>query len=299
MSNSKFRRVSETNNTPEFITDAFVGGQDDPYKALRQSQQERQMKIASQTMGARRVAQNSVQEWEHTESQAEYVRPSMMRELDEELTRFSAADLNPNSIRRYDTGYDDGLSARTTNQLFVTEQDALNLIRSGASMWNPVFDEAEHVLRQAMNEHDEMFESAERRHFARKEKHNKWEKKASRRALMGRENVLARAGAIVRNSFGSESITETSFGIPNYDEVLSQEAARLQRIQAAKESRLELQRKGYSPEERHETWEEHATRAVRANRFQDAKVAWVDKYVQRYEDDLANSPDLAEDLRRR
>jgi hypothetical protein len=299
MNNNKLHRISETTNTPDFMTDAFMGAQDDPYKELRQSQQERQMKIASQTMGNRRVVESQVPEWEHIDSQTEYVHPSMMREFDEALSRFSAADLNPNSVRRYDTGYDDGLNTRSANNLFVTEHDAINLIRSGASMWNPVFEDAEHVLKQSMEEHDAKFENEEKRLFARAEKHNKWEKKASRRAMMGRQNVLARAGAVVRNSFGDETISETSFGIPNYDSVLEQEAARFQRIQAAKESRLELQRKGYSPEVRRESWEEHASRATRASRFQDVQSEWVDRYVQQYNDDSYDSLDLYEDVRRK
>ena len=140
---SKFKRVEDTQNIPQYIEERFAGTQNnDPYKELRAGRQERQMKIASQEMGARRVAAPRVNDWEHTESQSEYVHPSMMRSFDDELSNFSAADLNPNSIRRLDTGYDSGLNTRSAgNQLFVTESDAIDLIRRGASMWNSDFDD--------------------------------------------------------------------------------------------------------------------------------------------------------------
>jgi len=289
---SKFKRVEDTQDTPKYIIERFAGTDEDPYKALRQGQQDRQMKIASQEMGAKRVASKPVGDWERFEQQSEFVQPSMMRDLDDELTRFSAADLNPNSVRRLDTGYDSGLNTRSANnQLFVTEAD-------GASMWNPEFADVERICNDTMQEHNAQFQDQEKRRSARTAQHQKWEKKASRRELMGRGNVLDRAGSVVRNSFNNEFVSETSFGLPNYDSVLSQEASRMQRMQEARESRLELKRRGSSPSEKQESWEEHAQRAVHAARFSDQRIDWVDKYVQRYDDDSTNNVDLSQELRR-
>lgn len=295
---SKFKRVEDTQNTPQYIVDRFAQTDDDPYKSLRQGQMDRQMKIASQEMGAKRVASTPVNDWERLEQQSEFVQPSMMRSFDDELTRFSAADLNPNSVRRLDTGYDDGINTRSAgNQLFVTESDALDLIRRGASMWNPEFADVERVCNDTMQEHNAQFQDQEKRRSARTAQHQKWEKKASRRELMGRGNVLDRAGSVVRNSFNNEYMSETSFGLPNYNSVLNQEAERIQRMQEERESRLELKRRGYSPNERQESWEEHAQRAVHAARFQDQKISWVDKYVQKYDGDSDNSVDLSQELK--
>lgn len=296
---SKFKRVEDTQDTPQYIVDRFAGTEEDPYKALRQGQRDRQMKIASQELGAKRVASTPVHDWERLEQQSEFVQPNMMRSFDDELTRFSAADLNPNSVRRLDTGYDNGLNTRSANnQLFVTEADALDLIRRGASMWNPEFADVERICNDTMSEHNAQFQDQEKRRSARTAQHQKWEKKASRRELMGRGNVLDRAGSVVRNSFNNEHVTETSFGLPNYDSVLAQEASQMQRMQEARESRLELKRRGYSPSEKQESWEEHARRAVHAARFSDQKIDWVDKYVQKFDDDSGNNVDLSQDIRR-
>lgn len=297
---SKFRRVEETQVVPQYIDERFAGtSNDDPYKKLREGRQDRQMKIASQEMGGRRVESQKTNEWEHLESQAEFIQPSMMREFDEQLTRFSAADVNPNSVRRLDTGYDAGLNTRSAgNQLFVTETDAIDLIRRGASMWNSDFDDISRVCNASMAENDDVFQDQEKRRSARQASHQKWERKASRREMLGRTNVLDRAGAVVRNSFKNEYDTATGFGMPNYDSVLEQEKNRMQQHQESREARLELKRKGHSPEERQTTWEEHATRAVHASRFQDVKLDWVDQYVQKYDDDSSNRVDLSQELRR-
>lgn len=285
---SKFKRVEETQIMPQYIEERFAGVENDPYKELRKGQQERKMKIASQEMSVKKVVQSSVPDWEHLESQSDFTQPSMMRQFDDNLSQFSAADLNPNSVRRMDTGYDSGLNTRSAgNQLFVTENDALDLIRRGASMWNPDFEEVSRLCKDTMHAHDQQFQTEEKRRSARNEKHNKWEKKASRRELMGRTNVLDRAGAVVRNSFSSEYVSETSFGIPNYDSVMANEEQRLIRMQQAKEARLSLKRRGYSPEEKQESWEEHAQRAVHAARFQDSRIDWVDRYVSQYDEDLS------------
>jgi len=297
---SKFRRVEDTQNVPQYIEERFAGTNNDPYKELRKGRQERQMKIASQELGARRVATSRVNEWEHTESQSEFEQPSMMREFDEQLSRFSAADLNPNSVRRLDTGYDSGLNTRSAgNQLFVTETDALDLIRRGASIWNPDFQEVSRVCNDTMSEHDNLFQNQEKRRSARTENHKKWERKASRREMMGRTNVLDRAGAVVRNSFNNEYVSESSFGLPNYNAVIADEEQRMKRTQESRESRLELKRRGCSPEEKQESWEEHAQRAVHAARFQDQNIDWVDKYVRRYDEDTSNDTDLSQELRRK
>jgi len=242
---SKFRRVADTQSVPNYIEEKFSNVEDDPYKELRQGQQERQMKIASQEMGARRTATVQPYDWERHEHQSEYSHPSMMRELDDELSRFSAADLNPGSVRRLDTGYDAGVNTRSANnQLFVTQADALDLIRRGASMWNPDFDEVARICDETMHEYDRHFQDTEKRRAARTDRHNRWEKKASRRELMGRGNVLDRAGAVVRNSFNNEYVTETSFGNTNYESIVSQETERMRRMKEARESRLELKRRG-------------------------------------------------------
>jgi len=297
---SKFRRVADTQSVPNYIEEKFSNVEDDPYKELRQGQQERQMKIASQEMGARRTATVQPYDWERHEHQSEYSHPSMMRELDDELSRFSAADLNPGSVRRLDTGYDAGVNTRSANnQLFVTQADALDLIRRGASMWNPDFDEVARICDETMHEYDRHFQDTEKRRAARTDRHNRWEKKASRRELMGRGNVLDRAGAVVRNSFNNEYVTETSFGNTNYESIVSQETERMRRMKEARESRLELKRRGYSPEEKRESWEEHAQRAIHASRFQDQTADWVDKYVKRYAEDDENEINLSDDLRRR
>lgn len=293
---SKFKRVEETQIMPQYIEERFAGVDNDPYKELRKGQQERKMKIASQEMSVKKVIQSSVHDWEHLESQSEFTQPSMMRQFDDNLSQLSAADLSPNSVRRMDTGYDAGLNTRSAgNQLFVTENDALDLIRRGASMWNPDFEEVSRLCKDTMQEHDAQFQTEEKRRSARNENHNRWEKKASRRELMGRTNVLDRAGAVVRNSFNHEYVSESSFGVPNYDSVLANEEQRLIRMQQAKESRLALKRRGYSPEEKQESWEEHAQRAVHAARFQDSRIDWVDRYVNQYD----NSEDLSDHRRTR
>lgn len=298
---SKFKRVEDTQDIPQYIEERFAGTQNqDPYRELRNGRQERQMKIASQEMSAQRVAAPKINEWERLEGQAEFNQPSMMRELDEEMSRFSAADLSAKSVRRFDTGYDEGLNTRSAGQqLFVTESDALDLIRRGASIWNPDFTEVSRVCQNTMQEHDELFSSQEKRRTARNESHQKWQKKASRREALGRVNVLERAGAVVRNSFSQDYMSESSFGLPNYDSVLANEEQRMKNAQKAKEARLELKRQGYSPEEKHESWEEHASRAVRAARFQDQNISWVDRYVRQYDESDAGADELnlSDDLR--
>ena len=293
---SRFKRVEETQNIPQYIEERFAGAAEDPYKELRQGQQDRQRKIASQNMGARQVKAQEPREWERLEPQAEYERPTMMREFDQELSRFSAADVSSNSIRRLDTGYDAGINTRSAgNDLYVTQSDALDLIRRGVSMWNNDMEAISAVCQSSIDEHDSQFASVEKRRMARNEKHKKWERKASRRELLGRGVVLDRAGAVVRSSHGNEFVAESSFGLPNYDNVIEREKERMQSIKAARDARMELKRQGYSPEERHQSWEESAARAVHAQRYSDQKFDWVDQYVRKYEDDFANDIDLSRD----
>ena len=135
---SKFRKVSDIQNIPNFITNRFVGAQveveEDPYADLRINSVENRMKISKQQVGMNKEATSVAKSWEKISGAAKYedLRPSSIEE--------SLLNNDFGSIRRSDYGTDQGLNARTTTsglQAFSSEEYMDAMLRGSASIFNP------------------------------------------------------------------------------------------------------------------------------------------------------------------
>jgi len=278
----RFRRVSDTQQIPETVERAFYGEREDPYKELRAGATERRVKIASQTMDMRRETPVREQSWAVERGQETYI-DRMMRPADERLSNLSPADVSTNAVRRLGSSYDNGYNTRSAGQeLYVTTEDALSLLRRGVSLWNPNMDEVDYTLRQAMEEHDAQFENENTREFKARKRKEEWERRNAASLLRQRREVTARGHQIVRTSQNNEYVTETQWGIPNYSPIIEAERERMLAYERAKEERLAFKRKGYDPATRRLSWEEHAQRAIQASRFQDHQAGWMDNFTSDY-----------------
>ena len=282
---SKFQRVAETEQTPDFIHNTFtprpVSIQDDPYAALRAGQQQRRAHIARETLDVSREQASlpNPHEWERTPEVTRYSERRMMP-TDSEMSNLSPEDVSGRAIRRASYDVDDGFNAQPNpKDFFVTQADALALMSRGASIWDADLDSLMNVAasERGMFEEEAPEQKRERTMAARQNKHNAWEENHMN-TLRPLVKSAARAHTVVRNSM--ENVAASAFGLVDYTAMDDNQAQRQRMADASREERKRIKAIDHSTrEERHENWESNLT--GRAERLQDHSVAWLDSVFNR------------------
>ena len=283
---SKFTRVAETENTPDFISNAFMPhqtlAQDDPYAALRAGSQQRRAQIARETLDASREQTTlpAARNWERIPEPARYSERRMLP-TDSELSNLTPEDLSGRAIRRASYDVDNGLNARPNpKDFFVTHSDALALMSRGASIWDVELDTlmARSAAERGMFEEETSEQKREKALAAKRSKHDAWQENHMN-ALRPLVRSAARAHTVVRNSM--ENVSAGAFGLANYDAMDDHQAQRQKMADSRREQRLSIKAVDHEAgrEERHDEWERGVT--GRASRLQDHSVAWLDSVFNR------------------
>lgn len=236
---SKFRKVSEIENIPNFMQKRFVGAQveveEDPYADLKKNSTENRMKISKQQIGMTKEANNVAKSWEKISGASMYddLRPNTIEE--------SILQNGFGTIRRSDYGVDEGLNARTTTsglKAYSSEEYMDAMLRGSASIFNPdmISLSQEFLNSQESNSEQAVLESQTSRQ-AKASRHNDWEERAVK-SLREANVVSTRAHSILRTS--SDSEYSSQFGMIDPDSLDKRESLRIASQQKIREQKAEI-----------------------------------------------------------
>ena len=239
---SKFRRVQDTENIPNFITNKFVGAsveiEEDPYAELKKNSTENRIKISKQQIGMTKEASSVNKPWEKISGASVYedLRPQSYEE------RLSNLDFG--SIRRSDYAYDNGDNTRTTTSGLkaFSDEDYMNAMLSrSASIFNPdmIALSEEFLNSQETTSSQAILEQSAKRE-AHASRHKAWEEK-NLSSIRQSKVVTSRANSILRTS--SESEHTSQFGMIDPSQLDSRESLRLANQEKNREQRLAIKKK--------------------------------------------------------
>lgn len=208
---SKFKKVSEINEIPNFIEKKFVGAsyqvEEDPYAELRNNSAENRIKISKNEIGLRKEATNVAKSWEKVQGASVY-EDLRAQSMEERL-----ANLEFGSIRRSDYGIEeDTVRTPTSNLQAFSQEDYLDaMLRRSASIFNPdmIQISEEFLNSQQTTSEQSRFEQQQRRD-AKASRHSQWEAKKLN-SLREDKVVSARAHSILRTS--ADISSNSQFGM--------------------------------------------------------------------------------------
>ena len=238
---SKFRRVQETENIPNFITNKFVGASveidDDPYAELKKNSTENRIKISKQQIGMTKEAASVNKPWEKISGASMYddLRPQSFEER--------LANLEVGAIRRSDYAYDDGENTRTTTsglKAFSSEDYMNAMLSRSASIFNPdmIAISEEFLNSQETTSSQAVLEQSTKRE-AKASKHQAWEEK-NLGTLRQSKVVNSRANSILRTSADSEF--NSQFGMIDPSQLDQRETLRVANQEKIREQRLSIKK---------------------------------------------------------
>ena len=134
---SKFRKVSDIENIPQFIQNKFVGASveidEDPYAELKNNSTENKIRISKQQIGMQKEAMSIQKSWEKISGASVYedLRPQSFEER--------LANLQTGGIKRADYGIESGtVRTQTSGLKTFSSEDYMNAMLSrSASISNP------------------------------------------------------------------------------------------------------------------------------------------------------------------
>ena len=236
---SKFRKVSEIENIPSFITNKFVGAsveiEEDPYAELKNNSTSNKIKISKQQIGMSKEAANVEKSWEKISGASLYndLRPQSFEER--------LANLE-NGIKRADYGLENDTVRTTTSGLKAfSNEDYLNAMLSrSASIFNPDMIEIskEFLNSQENTSAQALIDQAQQRE-AKSSKHSAWEEK--KLDSLRKSNVVSsRAHSILRTS--SDNEYNSSFGMIDPSLLDQREQVRVANQEKIREQRLAIKK---------------------------------------------------------
>ena len=238
---SKFRRVQETENIPNFIEKRFVGSsvdiEEDPYAELKRNSADNKFRISKQQIGMTKEATSLNKSWEKISGASVYddLRPQSFEER--------LANLETGAIRRADYGYDNGDNARTTTsglKAFSSEDYMNAMLSRSASIFNPdmIALSEEFLNSQETSSSQAMLEQSTRRE-AKASRHQAWEEK-NLGTIRQSKVVTSRANSILRTSAEAEHTSQ--FGMIDPSQLDKRESMRLANQEKNREQRLAIKK---------------------------------------------------------
>ena len=274
---------------PGFIEKQFIGTPDevieDKYAHLFQGATERQASIAGESAGYNREMRASVEQpWLKTaNAPVTYTQPQMPRNL-VDIDRAASQDVSERSIRRsmYDVDSQSN-EAAPRDITFVTEQDAMNVLLRGASIWDPHAEEMQDYCREVMAE--DMWKSERAVRDAKRDvRHQEWEKGHADRLRPYTRSARQNQVTNIRTSV--ENVVAGRNDMWDYDAVEKNQTLRDSMRQNKLDLRDSISRKdNRSREQRHASWEEDVTARVRAPRQQDHVGQWLEDIMGQLENE--------------
>jgi hypothetical protein len=197
---SKFKKVSENNQIPNFIEKKFVGAsyqvEEDPYAELRNNSAENRIKISKNEIGLRKEATSVAKSWEKVQGASIY-EDLRAQSMEERL-----ANLEFGSIKRSDYGIEENSVRTTTSNLQAFSQDDYldAMLRKSASIFNPDMIQIteEFMNSQETTSEQSRFEQQQKRE-AKASRHSQWENKKMN-SIREDKVVSTRAHSILRTS---------------------------------------------------------------------------------------------------
>ena len=236
---SKFRKVSEIENIPNFITNKFVGAsveiEEDPYAELKQNSTSNKIKISKQQIGMQKEATSIQKSWEKISGASVYddLRPQSFEE------RLANLD---GGIKRADYGYENDSVRTTTSGLKAfSNEDYMNAMLSrSASIFNPdLISISEEFLNSQENSSAQAMVNEAQKREAKASRHNAWEQKQIN-SLRKSNVVSSRAHSILRTS--SEAEFNSSFGMVDPSLLDQREQMRVANQEKVREQRLAIKK---------------------------------------------------------
>ena len=237
---SKFRKVSEIENIPNFMHQKFVGASvdidEDPYAELKNNSTANKIKISKQQIGMQKEATSIQKSWEKISGASVYddLRP---QSLEERL-----ANLQTGGIKRADYGIEEDSVRTTTSGLKAfSSEDYMNAMLSrSASIFNPdMIAISEEFLNSQENTSAQAMVNESQKREAKASRHTAWEEKKMN-SLRQSNVVNSRAHSILRTS--SENEFNSSFGMIDPMQLDQREQTRIANQEKIREQRLAIKK---------------------------------------------------------
>jgi hypothetical protein len=236
---SKFRKVSEIQNVPNFIQQKFVGAsvdiEEDPYAELKHNSTANKIKISKQQIGMQKEATSIQKSWEKISGASVYddLRP---QSFEERLANLQGG------IKRADYGIEEDSVRTTTSGLKAfSSEDYMNAMLSrSASIFNPdMIQISEEFLNSQENSSAQAMVNDAQKREAKASRHQAWEDKQIN--TLRKSNVVSsRAHSILRTSNDAEY--SSSFGMIDPSELDSREQMRVANQEKIREQRLAIKK---------------------------------------------------------
>lgn len=236
---SKFRKVSEIENIPNFINNKFVGAsveiEEDPYAELKQNATANKIKISKQQIGMKKEATSIQKSWEKISGASVYddLRP---QSFEERLANLEGG------IKRADYGFEDNSVRTTTSNLKAfSSEDYMNAMLSrSASIFNPdMIEITQEFLNSQENTSAQALVDQAQKREAKASRHSAWEEKQVN-SLRQSNVVSSRAHSILRTS--SDSEYNSSFGMIDPSLLDQREQTRIANQNTVREQRLAIKK---------------------------------------------------------
>lgn len=236
---SKFRKVSEIENIPQFMHSKFVGAsveiEDDPYAELKNNSTANKIKISKQQIGMQKEATSIQKSWEKISGASLYddLRP---QPIEERLANLQGG------IKRADYGIEEDSVRTTTSGLKAfSNEDYMNAMLSrSASIFNPdMIDISNEFLNSQESTSAQALVNESQRREARASKHQEWESKKMN-SLRESNVVSSRAHSILRTS--AENEFNSSFGMVDPYSLDQREQLRVANQEKIREQRLAIKK---------------------------------------------------------
>ena len=290
---SKFKRVQDAEAMPNYFNRfASQSPIEDPYAELESGANARRAQINRETGEMQReqkLAATTDKSWERV-TQAETYQQPYFGNITEETSR--GMDSIGSSIRRVmsQNEVDNGPKANPADFEFITREESeqyMNL--RGASIFNPDYFEMQQLLHEKMDQsggYSKEYMSRE----AKIEAHKAAREESRQNDLYGpmlrkRETMSARnpmmlnRGAQGVSRIGEENLVASEFGLPNFKQLLAQEAERKERMDEVREAKAGIKRANHkTSQQRHSEWEKEVN--LRSSSYQDQDAAWTDSYLR-------------------
>jgi hypothetical protein len=252
---SKFRRVSDSEKIPQYLSKAFDKNHvEDPYANLKQSSAERRQIIAKNKADYKMSSVDEPQEWERVTKQETAQNFEFPRNERELLANTLGA--SNRIVRKAEYATDEPLTAREVDGLLkpFTDEAYMNvLLKGSASIWEPDMETIKDAFDESQNENSRVANS-EAVELMRKKKHEDWEEEHLSQ-IRGSKYSTARANSILRTAMEMPS-DNLPLGMIDLNDLDAAERQRLQMRENRRNAKAKIQAAGRSREETHSYWED-------------------------------------------
>lgn len=289
---TNFRRVSDSESMPEYMAERFANtsqASNNPYAELEASRHQRKAQISRESLSYdeelnQRTIQSQNKSWEKIPTAATYSQP-----YESETDAFGSA------IRRVLSGseVDTGTRANPAEFEFCTREQGEDMMIRGAGIFSPDILEYQIILDQKMKEHggynerQEYASPEEKRRLALQSRMESRQATHYAPSLRARQEIESRSPLLLNKSAQSvirvsdETAVAGAFGLPDYQQLLSEERNRHERVREQKEITSSIKRKGTrTAQEKHSDWESTANVKSRSYQQSDNSNSWMDSYIK-------------------